>query len=208
MIRRRMMFFGEKVLKERILFIFVLTLGVGLGFFGWKEWRSRFSEIQDSVFVEEWSKATLKNTQNLEIPLNKIPGKFKLVYFGFSHCPDMCPRALLDMSAAIRELGDKGKNLTPIFISVDPERDSPELLAKYVKRFPNERLIALTGEKPKLDSLQNAFGVVSKKTSFPGGYTVDHTVLLYVLDEDNRIVVTFPGGTDGKTIAKEIQKFL
>lgn len=136
-----------KVLKERILFVVILFFGIGIGFFGWKIWKSGSVRIQEPVFVEEWSKAVLRNAQNLEIPLNKIPGKLKLVYFGFSHCPDMCPRALMDMSLAIKELGEEGKNLTPVFISVDPERDSPELLAKYVKQFPEERLIALTGEK-------------------------------------------------------------
>ncbi|PJZ43143.1 photosynthetic protein synthase I [Leptospira kmetyi] len=197
-------------MKERILFIGVLFLGIGLGFFGWKEWRSK-SSVQEPVFVEEWSSGTLKNTENLEIPLSRIPGKLKLVYFGFSHCPDMCPRALLDMSATVRELGNDGKDLTPVFISVDPERDSPELLAKYVKQFAGQGLIALTGEKAKLDSLQSAFGAVSKKVSAPqleGGYTVDHTVFLYVLDDQSRILATFPGGTDGKTLAKDIRKFL
>ncbi|PJZ58113.1 SCO family protein [Leptospira barantonii] len=197
-------------MKERILFIGVLFLGIGLGFFGWKEWRTK-SSVQEPVFVEEWSSTTLKNTENLEIPLSRIPGKLKLVYFGFSHCPDMCPRALLDMSATVRELGNDGKNLTPVFISVDPERDSPELLAKYVKQFAGQGLIALTGEKAKLDSLQSAFGAVSKKVSAPqleGGYTVDHTVFLYVLDDQSRILATFPGGTDGKTLAKDIRKFL
>lgn len=123
----------------------------------------------------------------------------------------MCPRALLDMSATVRELGKDGKDLTPVFISVDPERDSPELLAKYVKQFPEERLVALTGQKSQLDSLQSAFGAVSKKVSAPqleGGYTVDHTVFLYVLDDQSRILATFPGGTDGKTLAKDIRKFL
>ncbi|EMJ92180.1 SCO family protein [Leptospira alstonii] len=198
-------------MKERILFITVLFFGIGIGFFGWKGWKSESQSGFEPIFVREWSSSSLKNTDNLEIHLSEIPGKLKLVYFGFSHCPDMCPRALLDMSAAVRELGDEGKNLTPIFISVDPERDSPELLAKYVKQFPGERLIALTGEKSRLDSLQSAFGAVSKKVSAPqleGGYTVDHTVFLYVLDDRSRILVTFPGGTDGKTLAKEIKKFL
>ncbi|AXR61738.1 SCO family protein [Leptospira mayottensis] len=198
-------------MKERILFVVILFFGIGIGFFGWKIWKSGSVRIQEPVFVEEWSKAVLRNAQNLEIPLNKIPGKLKLVYFGFSHCPDMCPRALMDMSLAIKELGEEGKNLTPVFISVDPERDSPELLAKYVKQFPEERLIALTGEKTNLDSLQNAFGVVSKKVSAPqlqGGYTVDHTVFIYVLDDQSRILMTFPGGTDGKTLAEGIRKFL
>ncbi|WP_078124854.1 SCO family protein [Leptospira alexanderi] len=197
-------------MKERILFIFVLTFGIGLGFFGWKEWKSK-SKTMEPIFIEKWSSSTLKNTENLEIPLSSIPGKLKLVYFGFSHCPDMCPRAILDMSAAVKELGEDGKNLTPVFISVDPERDSPELLAKYVKRFPGERLIALTGEKTKLDLLQNEFGVVSKKVSVPqwkDGYTVDHTIFLYVLDDQSRILATFPGGTDGKTLAEGIRKFL
>ncbi|MCG6167574.1 SCO family protein [Leptospira sp. FAT2] len=198
-------------MKERILFIGVLIFGIGLGFFGWKLWKSKTAANQEPVLVEEWSTSVLKNTANSEVPLREIPGKLKLVYFGFSHCPDMCPRAILDMSAAVKELGEEGKNLTPVFISVDPERDSPELLAKYVKQFPGERLVALTGEKSKLDVLQNAFGAISKKVSNPqvtGGYTVDHTVFLYVLDDQSRILATFPGGTDGKTLAKDIKKFL
>ncbi|EMY76239.1 SCO1/SenC [Leptospira weilii serovar Ranarum str. ICFT] len=198
-------------MKERILFITVLFIGIGLGFFGWKVWKSKLQSGFEPVLVREWSSSSLKNTENLEIPLSRISGKLKLVYFGFSHCPDMCPRALLDMSAAVKELGNDGKDLTPVFISVDPERDSPELLAKYVKQFPERKLVALTGDHATLKSLQNAFGAVSKKVSAPqleGGYTVDHTVFLYVLDDRSRILATFPGGTDGKTLAKEIKKFL
>ncbi|PJZ53408.1 SCO family protein [Leptospira adleri] len=196
-------------MKEKILFVAVLVLGVGLGFFGWKEWKNKSKDAP--VLVEEWSKTSLRDTKNREILLGSIPGKLKLVYFGFSHCPDMCPRALLDMSAAVNELGEEGSNLTPIFISVDPERDSPELLAKYVKQFPNERLVALTGDKPTLDALQSAFGAVSKKVNNPsieGGYTVDHTVFLYIVDEQSRILATFPGGTEGKSLVKEIRRFL
>ncbi|MBM9501921.1 SCO family protein [Leptospira sp. 201903071] len=196
-------------MKERILFIFVMAFGIGLGFFGWKVWKSGSKETP--VFVEEWSKTSLRDTKNREVLLGSIPGKLKLVYFGFSHCPDMCPRALLDMSAAVQELGVAGNDLTPVFISVDPERDSPELLAKYVKQFPSERLVALTGNKNTLGVLQSAFGAVSKKVSNPsieGGYTVDHTVFLYIVDEQSRILATFPGGMDGKTIAKEVKRFL
>ncbi|AOP33657.1 photosynthetic protein synthase I [Leptospira tipperaryensis] len=196
-------------MKEKILFILVLVLGIGIGFFGWKEWKNASKDAP--VFVEEWSKTSLIDTKNQEVLLSDIPGKLKLVYFGFSHCPDMCPRALLDMSTAVKELGNDAKDLTPIFISVDPERDSPELLAKYVKQFPSERLVALTGEKNTLDVLQSAFGAVSKKVSNPsieGGYTVDHTIFLYIVDEKSQILATFPGGMDGKLIAKEIRRFL
>jgi protein SCO1 len=196
-------------LKEKILFILVLVLGIGIGFFGWKEWKSVSKDAP--VFVEEWSKASLKDTKNQEILLSAIPGKLKLVYFGFSHCPDMCPRALLDMSTAVKELGNDGNDLTPVFISVDPERDSPELLSKYVKQFPSERLVALTGDKNTLGVLQAAFGAVSKKVNNPsieGGYTVDHTFFLYVVDEQSRILATFPGGIEGKALAKEIRRFL
>ncbi|TGK31141.1 SCO family protein [Leptospira gomenensis] len=198
-------------MKEKILVVSILILGVGIGFFGWKKFQSRSGEVRDPVVVNEWSSISLKNTEGKEVIPSEIPGKLKLVYFGFSHCPDMCPRALLDMSSAVRILGEKGNSLTPVFISVDPERDSPELLANYVKQFPGKRLLALTGEKSKLDRLQAAFGAVSKKVNNPqieGGYTVDHTVFLYVMDDQNRIVAAYPGGTDGKILADEIRRFL
>jgi len=109
-------------------------------------------------------------------------GKVRLVFFGFTHCPDVCPTGLSLMSQLLEELGADAKDAQALFISVDPERDTVEVLRQYMSVFAGD-MLGLTGTPEQIASVTGAFSAYFKKVPQPsGGYTVDHTASVYVLD--------------------------
>ena len=113
-------------------------------------------------------------------------GKYTVIFFGFTFCPDVCPSALQVMSAALDKIGPKAERITPLFISVDPERDTPAQLATYVQSF-HPRLIGLTGSPEDIARVVKAYRVYAKKVEDPkssAGYTYDHSSIIYVMNPD------------------------
>lgn len=120
-------------------------------------------------------------------------GRYMLVFFGFTSCPDICPAGLQLISAALDKLGPKADRVTPIFISVDPERDTPQKLATYVKDF-NPRLVGLTGTPEEIAAVAKAYKVFYQKVanqSSPADYGMDHTSIIYLMDPDGEFVTHF-----------------
>jgi cytochrome oxidase Cu insertion factor (SCO1/SenC/PrrC family) len=135
-------------------------------------------------------------------------GRYMLVYFGFTFCPDVCPAALQLMAAAIDKAGAKGERITPIFITVDPARDTPELLKPYVGSF-HSRFLGLTGTAAEIATVQRAYRVYSRRvedTSAPGGYTMDHTLIIYLMGPDGSYVSHFTSNTPLDTIVAQLAK--
>ena len=127
-------------------------------------------------------------------------GRHMLVFFGFTFCPDVCPSALQVMSAALDKLGPKADRFVPVFITVDPERDTPQQMALYVQSF-HPRLVGLTGTRAEIDAVLQTYRVHARKREDPkssGGYTVDHPAQIYVMDPDGRYraILDFTQGAD------------
>lgn len=120
-----------------------------------------------------------------------LRGQVSLVYFGFTTCPDVCPTELGWMTRVMRKLGPLESQVRPIFITVDPERDTPAKLTAYAQAF-HPRMLPLTGSAEQIAAAAAAFGVVYRKqtpvSQQPGFYLIDHTMTTYVLDRDGRIV--------------------
>jgi protein SCO1/2 len=116
-------------------------------------------------------------------------GRYMIVFFGFTFCPDVCPSALQVMSAALDKLGPKADRFVPILITVDPERDTPKQLALYVQSF-HPRLVGLTGTQAEIDAVLKAYRVLSvRKRVDPkssAGYTIDHPAQIYIMDPEGR----------------------
>ncbi len=109
-------------------------------------------------------------------------GSYLLIYFGYTFCPDACPTALGAMSGALDRLGKDAARIRPLFITVDPERDTPAVLASYAGHF-HPRLVALTGTPERIKSVAQAYRVYYAKTAQKDGpYLIDHTSLIYVMD--------------------------
>jgi protein SCO1/2 len=137
-------------------------------------------------------------------------GKYMLIFFGFTHCPDICPAELQVMTAALDQLGNKADKVLPIFVTVDPERDTPEVLRDFVKNF-SPRLVGLTGSPEAVAAAAKAYRVVYSKVDLPnsaGGYTVDHSALVYLMGPDGQYLAHFAYGTSAETMAQALRRYL
>lgn len=137
-------------------------------------------------------------------------GRFMLVYFGYTFCPDVCPTSLGVMAAALDKLSpDERERLAPIFVSVDPERDTPEVLKDYVAAF-HPQLTGMTGTSEQLAPVMKSYKVYAAKVKNddPQAYTVDHSSIIYLMGPDGRFLAHFPHGTTADALAEGLRKYL
>jgi protein SCO1/2 len=114
-----------------------------------------------------------------------------LVFFGFTHCPDICPTKLFEISETLRAAGPKGEKLRALFVSVDPERDTAEVMKSYLGSF-DPRIVGLTGDRAAIDATIKAYRAYSKKVPLKDGdYTMDHTALVYLMGKDGSFIGAF-----------------
>jgi protein SCO1 len=120
-----------------------------------------------------------------------LKGKPFLVFFGFTHCPDVCPTALFDMSEVLNRLGPDADKINALFITVDPERDTPAALKDYLSSF-DPHLIGVGGDTPALAAVAKGYRVYYKKVPLKDGdYTMDHTAIVYLMDKTGAFVAPF-----------------
>jgi len=137
-----------------------------------------------------------------------MKGKPFLVFFGFTHCPDVCPTTLFEISEVLRALGPQAKDIRALFISVDPERDTPAVLKDYLSSF-DPHLIGVTGDAAAIASVEKAYRVYAKKVPLEGGgYTMDHTALVYLMDKEGHFVTPFNLKRRPQEAAAELKRYL
>jgi cytochrome oxidase Cu insertion factor (SCO1/SenC/PrrC family) len=136
-------------------------------------------------------------------------GKWLLVYFGYTYCPDVCPTSLARNSEAVDLLGDKGKQVVPMLISVDPGRDTPEKLKDYVHAF-HPRMMGLTGTPDQIAKVAKEYRVFYMKVeqAEAGAYLVDHSSLSYLIGPDGRFVQFFGHQASPQELAEQVKKLL
>ncbi len=137
-------------------------------------------------------------------------GRHMLVFFGFTFCPDVCPTALQVSSAALEKLGAKAERVTPVFISVDPERDTPEQLARYVSSF-HPRLVGLSGSPQDVAAVAKAFRVYYRKTKderSAAEYTIDHSSIIYLMGPDGKFITHFTHTTTVDAMVASLRRHL
>ena len=141
--------------------------------------------------------------------LGDFKGKAVVVFFGFTRCPDVCPTTLAEMKAVKEKLGKDGERLQVLFVTVDPERDTPELLAKYVPAF-DPSFLGLYGDADATARTAKEFKVFYQKVagSSPDNYSVDHTAASYVYDPQGRLRLFVKPGTGPDAIAHDIKLLL
>lgn len=153
---------------------------------------------------------TLTDNTGKRVTDQDFHGKYTLVFFGFTSCPDICPAGLQLIAGALQKLGTKAHLITPIFISVDPQRDTPEKLAAYVKNF-DPRLVGLTGAPEEIAAVAKAYKVYYAKVPSkerPDDYTMDHTSIIYVMDPKGEFVTHFTPSTSVDDMAAKLDKIL
>ncbi len=139
-------------------------------------------------------------------------GQFALVYFGYTYCPDICPTGLATIAAALDMLGSAASRVQPVFITVDPGRDSPDALKDYVAQF-HPRLIGLSGSEAEVRAAARAYRVHRAKVLGDGGadgddYLVTHSSITYLMDGNGAFVTMFPHGTDAERMATVLETYL
>ncbi len=154
---------------------------------------------------------TLVNQFGETVTDQTYSGKYLLIYFGYTYCPDVCPTALTEMANAIDLLGTRGASIQPIFITVDPDRDTAEQLKTYTGYF-HPGLVGLTGTPEQIDKAAKAYRVYYRKNEPSAGdaadYMVDHTSIIYFVGPNGRLVTHFSHGTTAEKMAERIGKLL
>lgn len=137
------------------------------------------------------------------------PDKFLLVYFGYTHCPDICPTTLANVAGALKDLGHQSRRLKPLFITVDPARDTPAVMKAYLALF-SPQIMGLTGTKAQLDAAAQNYGVQFQKIAPEPGqtdYSMAHSDMLYLLYPSGALAKVIPGGQSAQQMASEISNY-
>ena len=137
-------------------------------------------------------------------------GKWLLVFFGYTSCPDVCPTTLYDMALTLKALDADADHLQALFVSVDPERDTVDALARYIPAF-GPSITGLTGKPENVEQAARAFRVHYEKVvspGIPGGYTMDHQSSLYLIRPDGGFETAFPHGMTVERMAKAIRRYI
>ncbi|AWL92246.1 SCO family protein [Bradyrhizobium ottawaense] len=137
-----------------------------------------------------------------------LKGKPTLIFFGYTHCPDVCPTSLFEISEVLRALGKDADKVNAVFISVDPERDTPATMKEYLSSF-DPHLEGLSGDPAETAKVITSYRVYAKKVpTKDGDYTMDHTALIYLMDRDGRFVSPFNLKRTPEEAAADLKKYL
>jgi protein SCO1/2 len=141
--------------------------------------------------------------------LTDFKGKVVALFFGYTHCPDVCPTTLTDMKQTMKLLGEQANELQVLFVTLDPERDTQALLAQYVPAF-DASFIGLYGSKEQTASVLNDFKIFAAKVENKGrsGYTIDHSAGVYVFDKSGKVRLYVGYGTKPDAIASDVRQLL
>jgi protein SCO1/2 len=153
---------------------------------------------------------TLINAEGKSVTDRDFLGRYMLIYFGYTFCPDVCPTTLAKMSAALDQLGERGNRVQALFITIDPKRDTPGLIGQYTKAF-SPRLIGLTGTAEQVATAEKEYRVYAAEHRTGAGsndYTMDHSGIVYLMGPDGRFVAVIRADDDAGTVASDIAKHL
>lgn len=153
----------------------------------------------------------LQGSHGRAVLMEDFHDRFQLITFGFTGCPDICPTNMLEMQQVLAALGERAKHLQPIFITVDPERDTTDVLDTYTRNF-DARILGLTGKPELVRWAANNFKVKFEKVQEPGAapnvYTMDHTAGMFLLGPDGQLLNKFVYGTSVKDIVAQIEEWM
>ncbi len=154
---------------------------------------------------------TLTNQDGKTVTDADFAGKYRIVYFGYTYCPDVCPTDLTKIGAALRTLDKQAprtaEKIVPLFITVDPERDGPAQLKQYVGNF-HPRLIGLTGKPEAIAQVAKAYAVAYMKQPTPSGYLMGHTQVAYLMGPDGKPITSLPLEKDPPAIVAELEHWV
>jgi protein SCO1/2 len=163
---------------------------------------------QGAAFPGIGGRFALTTTQGRAVTEASFRGKWLVVYFGYTACPDACPTALSAMAAALGTLGLLAAKVQPLFITLDPKRDTPAVIDKYVKTF-DPRILALYGTAAETEAAAREFRVYYAVRQLGGGdYAIDHSAFIYVVDPGGRVVEVLTGNISGQAMSAALQDLM
>jgi protein SCO1 len=153
---------------------------------------------------------TLVNGQGQTVTDRSFRGKYMLVYFGYTHCPDVCPTTLSDIAAALKQLGPKAQRIVPIFITVDPARDTPAVMERYASLF-SPRIVGLSGSPAQIAAVAGEYHVYSAKhVTGPGpdDYSMDHSSVIYLMGPKGHFVAPIAAEGSVRRIEQDLARLV
>lgn len=163
----------------------------------------------DSASVPIGGPFTLMNSKGMQLNSEALKGKYALIYFGYSFCPDICPTALEGMTEALKLLGQEAQKVQPVFITVDPKRDTVSHLERYMENF-HPSFIALTGSEVEIEKTLKAYRVYAVPVYQKGAteYMMDHSSIIYLMGPEGQFIMHFDHQTPGHEMAFKIREVL
>jgi len=168
--------------------------------------RQPVAETAQSSSVKLGGPFTLTSADGRTFASGRLAGKPYAIFFGFTHCPDVCPTTLARLAKLRRQLGAGAEPFRIVFVSVDPERDGPAELRNYLSLFP-EPIVGLTGTQARIDHAKRQYGIFSQKVpDKAGGYTVDHTATVLLFDRNGNFVATIAAEEDDRVALDKLKR--
>jgi len=184
----------------------LIMIGLGLALFGvasWLTWTAP-QHTQASLIGGPFA---LIDEQNKPVTDKALQGRVSLVFFGYTHCPDVCPTTLFDLSQVLAQF-KQDEPVQAFFITIDPERDTPALMRDYLSSF-DQRIHGLSGERTAIDQVIKSYRAYARKVPTPdGSYTMDHSALVYVMDQQGRFVSSLNLDLPPEQTAAQIKRLL
>lgn len=189
-----------------IALVAVIGLAVGVAVF-WREGGSQAGVAGSSGQAKVGGPFELVNQDGQPVDESLLKGKWSVVFFGFTYCPDICPSTLQAVAVAEEQLGPQADDLQTVFISVDPERDTPEQLKTYLSldAFP-DKVIGLTGTTEQVEKAAKAYYVYYRKNGEGPDYSVDHSTAAYLMDPEGRFNRVLAYGLPPEEMARLIRE--
>ena len=193
-----------------------LGAGVAWGLHTWRDGSNADEALRKARWMEDvmFGRAeiggpfTLTDTQGKRRSLEDFRGRIVLLYFGYTYCPDVCPTDLMQIAEVLARLGPKADQVQPLFVTFDPERDTPKHLQSYLEDF-DRRLIGLTGTADELARVAKSWRVhYAKVPMADGNYLIDHSAYTFLIDQQGRYGGVFPPGTEAQRMLGPIMSML
>ncbi len=152
---------------------------------------------------------SLVSHEGRRITESNLRGRYTLMMFGFTNCPDICPAELQTVMSALGKLGPKADRITPVFVTLDPERDTVQTMGRYVSHF-GKKLVGLTGTKAEIDRAAKAYKVYHMKVPDKdgAGYSIDHSAIAYLMGPNGQYLAHFPYGTSADAMSSGIARHM
>jgi protein SCO1/2 len=200
----------KRLIRTAILCAFALVIGAGMGLMQVKSRTgSAVQKPGQSARVpgiKVGGDFTLVNQDGKTVTQDEYAGQYKLIYFGFTFCPAICPTELQKMTQALKIMGEDGKNIQPLFITVDPERDTVPVMKDYVAMFSPD-LDGLTGTVEQIEKIKQDYRVYAQKvkTEEMTEYTMDHSSFIYLMNTNNELVSIYRTEDNAAFMAEDLK---